>query len=250
MSITLFYLTGAHLNWEPALPAAITALAIAQIGFTLGFFLHITTSPDNENTVHALAFGMLIVTLSSVARSGLCIIWTETCCHREVSRRFEIWVENVHHAHLKNRDRGLHCGEIGILQEFWALGACLVDTTLAGTADQMSGTAILWERSGSAAQGLAAGTQLMPTRALARAPSWGLALYAYRSNQKEVTPPRLAGGMGQRPQRSARVVYEVGPYFGKGGSARGSISAHPLWRCRLGSTWMKAQGFGGLPRGS
>ncbi len=58
-----FYLTGERLIWEPALPAALTALAIAQIGVHLVFFLHITTAPDNENTVLALAFGVLIVAL-------------------------------------------------------------------------------------------------------------------------------------------------------------------------------------------
>ncbi len=58
-----FFLTRAHLIWEPALPAALTALAIAQIGVHLVFFLHITTAPDNENTVLALAFGVLIVAL-------------------------------------------------------------------------------------------------------------------------------------------------------------------------------------------
>ncbi len=58
-----FYLVGSRLVWEPALPAALTALAIAQIGVHLVFFLHITTAPDNENTVLALAFGVLIVAL-------------------------------------------------------------------------------------------------------------------------------------------------------------------------------------------
>ena len=39
------------------------SLAIAQIGVHLIFFLHITTAPDNTNTVLALAFGVLIVAL-------------------------------------------------------------------------------------------------------------------------------------------------------------------------------------------
>ncbi|HTV33309.1 MAG TPA: cytochrome o ubiquinol oxidase subunit IV [Methylocella sp.] len=58
-----FYLVGAHFIWEPGLPAALASLAIAQIGVHLIFFLHITTAPDNTNTVLALAFGVLIVGL-------------------------------------------------------------------------------------------------------------------------------------------------------------------------------------------
>src|SRR5215469_15923203 len=42
---------------------ALLVLAVAQIGIHLIFFLHITTDPDNENNVLALAFGVLIVCL-------------------------------------------------------------------------------------------------------------------------------------------------------------------------------------------
>ncbi len=58
-----FYIVGTHLIWEPGLPAMLASLAIAQIGIHLIFFLHITTAPDNTNTVLALAFGVLIVAL-------------------------------------------------------------------------------------------------------------------------------------------------------------------------------------------
>jgi cytochrome o ubiquinol oxidase operon protein cyoD len=58
-----FYLVGTNLIWEPALPAALASLAIAQIGVHLVFFLHITTAPDNTNTVLALGFAVLIVGL-------------------------------------------------------------------------------------------------------------------------------------------------------------------------------------------
>ncbi len=58
-----FYCAGSKLIWAPAIPAALVALAIAQIGVHLVFFLHITTSPDNTNNVLALAFGVLIVFL-------------------------------------------------------------------------------------------------------------------------------------------------------------------------------------------
>jgi cytochrome o ubiquinol oxidase operon protein cyoD len=44
-------------------PAGLVALAIAQMGVHLVFFLHIGTGPDNTNNVLALAFGVLIVAL-------------------------------------------------------------------------------------------------------------------------------------------------------------------------------------------
>lgn len=49
--------------YGPAVPIALAALAIAQIGVHLVFFLHLTTSPDNTNNILALAFGILISTL-------------------------------------------------------------------------------------------------------------------------------------------------------------------------------------------
>jgi len=51
------------LIWGPAIPAALVALAVAQIGVHLVFFLHLTTAPDNTNNALALAFGVLIVGL-------------------------------------------------------------------------------------------------------------------------------------------------------------------------------------------
>jgi cytochrome o ubiquinol oxidase subunit IV len=63
LTVLSFYLVGTHLIWGPGLPAALASLAIAQIGVHLIFFLHITSAPDNTNTVLALAFGVLIVGL-------------------------------------------------------------------------------------------------------------------------------------------------------------------------------------------
>lgn len=51
------------LIYGSALPAALIALAIGQMGVHLVFFLHISTGPDNTNNVLALAFGVLIVAL-------------------------------------------------------------------------------------------------------------------------------------------------------------------------------------------
>ena len=58
-----FVVAGSNFIWPPAIPAALIALAVAQMGVHLVFFLHITTGPDNTNNVLALAFGVLIVLL-------------------------------------------------------------------------------------------------------------------------------------------------------------------------------------------
>jgi cytochrome o ubiquinol oxidase operon protein cyoD len=58
-----FYVVGSKLVWTPAIPVALIALAIAQMGVHLVFFLHVTSGPDNTNNVLALAFGVLIVGL-------------------------------------------------------------------------------------------------------------------------------------------------------------------------------------------
>lgn len=58
-----FYVLHGSLIWSPAIPVALVALAVAQMGVHLVFFLHITTGPDNTNNVLALAFGVLIVLL-------------------------------------------------------------------------------------------------------------------------------------------------------------------------------------------
>jgi len=58
-----FYLCFSGLIYGPAIPAALIALAVAQMGVHLVFFLHLTTGPDNTNNALALAFGVLIVTL-------------------------------------------------------------------------------------------------------------------------------------------------------------------------------------------
>ena len=53
--------SGTRLIYSPGVPMALAALAVAQMGVHLAFFLHITTGPDNTNNVLALAFGALIV---------------------------------------------------------------------------------------------------------------------------------------------------------------------------------------------
>ena len=53
--------SGTSLIYTAGVPMALAALAIAQMGVHLAFFLHITSGPDNTNNALALAFGVLIV---------------------------------------------------------------------------------------------------------------------------------------------------------------------------------------------
>ena len=63
LTVASFWLAGSGLVWGPGIPAALLALAVAQIGVHLVFFLHITSGPENTNNTLALAFGVLVVLL-------------------------------------------------------------------------------------------------------------------------------------------------------------------------------------------
>lgn len=63
LTIASFWAVQTHLIYGPGIPMALVALAVAQMGIHLVFFLHITSGPDNTNNVLALAFGVLIVGL-------------------------------------------------------------------------------------------------------------------------------------------------------------------------------------------
>jgi cytochrome o ubiquinol oxidase subunit IV len=63
LTAAAFYFAAGHFLWGPAVPAALVALAVGQMGVHLVFFLHITTGPESTNNVLALAFGVLIVFL-------------------------------------------------------------------------------------------------------------------------------------------------------------------------------------------
>jgi len=58
-----FWAANTSLLWAGGVSLGLTALAIAQMGVHLVFFLHVTSGPDNTNNVMALAFGVLIVFL-------------------------------------------------------------------------------------------------------------------------------------------------------------------------------------------
>ena len=61
LTLASFWVARTHIIYGPAVPVALVALAVAQMGIHLVFFLHITTAPDNTNNVLALALGVLIV---------------------------------------------------------------------------------------------------------------------------------------------------------------------------------------------
>ncbi len=63
LTIASFWALGTDLIYGPGIPVALVALAVAQMGVHLVFFLHVTSGPDNTNNVLALAFGVLIVAL-------------------------------------------------------------------------------------------------------------------------------------------------------------------------------------------
>ncbi len=63
LTVAAFYLAHSGLIYGPAVPAALAALAVGQMGVHLVFFLHLSSGPDNANNALALAFGVLIVIL-------------------------------------------------------------------------------------------------------------------------------------------------------------------------------------------
>ena len=79
LTATSFFIAGRGLVWRPSIPVALIALAIAQMGVHLVFFLHITTGPDNTNNVLALAFGLLIVSWWSAASLWIMAHLNRTC---------------------------------------------------------------------------------------------------------------------------------------------------------------------------
>jgi len=63
LTAAAFTLPMTGLVWSPAIPIALIALAVGQMGVHLVFFLHISTGPDNTNNILALAFGVLIIAI-------------------------------------------------------------------------------------------------------------------------------------------------------------------------------------------
>lgn len=63
LTVASFWIAKTNFIYGPGIPVALAALAIAQMGIHLVFFLHLTTAPDNTNNILALVFGLLIVGL-------------------------------------------------------------------------------------------------------------------------------------------------------------------------------------------
>jgi len=63
LTIVSFGVSQTNLLWEPGIPVGLVALALAQIGVHLIFFLHIGFGPEHTNNIVALAFGVWIVLL-------------------------------------------------------------------------------------------------------------------------------------------------------------------------------------------
>ena len=51
------------LVYAPAVPVLLAALAIAQMGVHVAFFLHISSAPDQTNNFLALVFGVFVTGL-------------------------------------------------------------------------------------------------------------------------------------------------------------------------------------------
>ena len=58
-----FWAATTPLVYPPAVPVLLAALAIAQMGVHVAFFLHISSAPDQTNNLLALAFGVFVTAL-------------------------------------------------------------------------------------------------------------------------------------------------------------------------------------------
>ena len=63
LTLMSFWVAGTAAVWAPSLPVLLAALAIGQMGAHLVFFLHLSSAPDQANTILAAAFGVFIVGL-------------------------------------------------------------------------------------------------------------------------------------------------------------------------------------------
>jgi cytochrome o ubiquinol oxidase operon protein cyoD len=63
LTVASFWAATSSLVYPPAVPVLLAALAIAQMGVHLAFFLHISSAPDQTNNFLALAFGVFVTAL-------------------------------------------------------------------------------------------------------------------------------------------------------------------------------------------
>ena len=60
LTVASFWAASTHTVYAPAVPVLLAALAIAQMGVHLAFFLRISSAPDQANNFLALLFGLFI----------------------------------------------------------------------------------------------------------------------------------------------------------------------------------------------
>ena len=63
LTLASFWAATTPLVYAPAVPVLLAALAIAQMGVHVAFFLHISSAPDQTNNFLALLFGVFITAL-------------------------------------------------------------------------------------------------------------------------------------------------------------------------------------------
>jgi len=60
LTLASFWAATTALVYAPAVPVLLAALAIAQMGVHVAFFLHVSSAPDQANNFLALAFGVFV----------------------------------------------------------------------------------------------------------------------------------------------------------------------------------------------
>jgi len=60
LTVASFWAATTSVVYAPAVPVLLAALAIAQMGVHVAFFLHISSAPDQANNFLSLAFGVFI----------------------------------------------------------------------------------------------------------------------------------------------------------------------------------------------
>jgi cytochrome o ubiquinol oxidase subunit IV len=58
LTVASFWASSTALVYAPGVPVLLAALAIAQMGVHVAFFLHVSSAPDQANNFLALAFGV------------------------------------------------------------------------------------------------------------------------------------------------------------------------------------------------
>jgi cytochrome o ubiquinol oxidase operon protein cyoD len=58
LTVASFWASSTSLVYAPGVPVLLAALAIAQMGVHVAFFLHVSSAPEQANNFLALAFGV------------------------------------------------------------------------------------------------------------------------------------------------------------------------------------------------